>query len=261
MPVSHFKLSRQSSRISTAVIRLVALSLSLTLVYGAGCAKFFHKESRSDEQLYNQGEQLFREGKYRKAAKTMGELLQEYFESEYKARALFIMAESQFLRGKYEDAQFNYDKFIEMHPAHRWAEKAYYRSALCDFNRILSYDKDQTYTKRAIEKLNNFTAKYPGDRYKDDVKKRIGFARNRLMQHELYVADFYFRTKAYNSAIGRYENILKIYPEGTSADKVLFKLGRAYEKTGDKQKARETYRELYSRYPRSKFGKKVKNKL
>jgi len=204
---------------------------------------------------------LFREGKYKKASKTMGELLKEYFESEYKARALFIMAESQFLRGKYEDAQFNYDKFIEMHPAHRWAEKAYYRSALCDFNRILNYDKDQTHTKRAIEKLNKFLAKYPDSRYKDDVKNRISFARNRLMQHELYVADYYFRTKSYNSAINRYENILKNYPGEAPADKVLFKLGKAYEKTGDKQKAREKYKELYSKYPGSKFSKKVKNKL
>lgn len=245
----------------TKALCSVVLVLGLTLVSGAGCARFFSKEAKSDEELYQEGEQLFNEGKYRRSGKLMEKLLQEYFESEYKARALFILAETQFMRSKYEEAQFNYDKFVEMHPVHRWTEIAAYRSALCDFNRILNWDKDQTYTVRTLEKLSNFLKKYPRSRYRDDVEKRMSFARHRLAEQELYVADFYLKTKAYGPAIMRYRGLLKDYPDADFTDRVLFSLGRAYEKAGQKDKAKETFRRLYTSYPNSKLGRKAKNKM
>lgn len=243
------------------LVSLLAVLMGLMLLYAAGCAKLFPKESRSDEQLYRQGERLFAEGKYRRASKVFEELLKEYFESEYKTRALFVLAESQFLRGKYEEAQSNYDKFLEVHPVHEWAEKAAYRSALCDFNRMLNYDKDQTYTRKAMEKLNNFRQKYPNSQYVEDVEKRIHFAFNRLMEHELYVADFYLKTKAYIPAISRYKKLLEDYPASDFRGRILFSLARAYEKTGEKDKAREVYKELNTIQPSSELGKKAKGKL
>jgi outer membrane protein assembly factor BamD len=235
--------------------------MGLIITYVTGCAWLPSKEVASDRELYLRGERLFKEGKYRRAGKLMDKLLQEYFESEYKPRALFILAETQFMRNKYEEAQFNYDKFLELHPTHDWAEKAAYRSTLCDFNRILSSDKDQTITLRTLEKFTKFLQRYPRSQYREEVEKRISFTRHRLAEQEFYVANFYMKTKAYGPAILRYRKLLKDYPGMDFEDQVLFSLGRAYQKRGEKKKARETFKRLYLAYPNSKLGRKAKGRM
>ena len=112
-----------------------------------------------------------------------------------------------------------------------------------------------------MEKLNNFRQKYPNGQYVEDVEKRIIFAANRLLEHELYVADFYLKTKAYIPAISRYKKLLEDYPAGDFRGRILFSLARAYEKTGEKDKAREVYKELNTIQPNSELGKKAKGKL
>lgn len=241
--------------------RLLIIILISTIFLSAGCARFFSEKSESDGELFRKGERLYKEAKYRKSGRLMEQLIQEYFESEYKAAALFILAETQFLRGKYEEAQFNYDKFIEMHPAHSWAEKALYRSALCSFNKILSADKDQTYTLNAVNKLNAFMVKYPQSRYGEEVQQRIIFARQRLAEQELYVADYFSKTKAYDQAILRYKHLLDKYPDSDSTERAMFSLGRIYEKTGQKERARRIYRKLINAHPSTELGKKARNRL
>lgn len=262
MVISLFKPPSTSlHKVSGRTVFCLLLAVAMTSVYSAGCAKFSSKEIRSDKELYFLGEQLFLDHKYRKASKVMEQLLEEYFESEYKARALFILSESQFLRRKYEEAEFNYKKFMEIHPAHEWAEKAAYRSALCEFSRMLNYDKDQTHTLNAIKKLRNFLRKYPKSRFKKDVENRISFARHRLVEHEIYVANYYMKTKAYGPAINRYESLLKDYSQDVLTDRILFSLGNAYEKVGEKSKALGAYKKLYTNYPNSTLAKKAKKKL
>ena len=108
-------------------------------------------------------------------------------------------------------------------------------------------------TQRALEAFLTLKKRFPEYRQHEELLIYIERCRNQLAAQELYVGQFYMRTKHYKAAITRMEGIFKEYPNYYERDKVFFYLGQAYFHSGDKGQATEAFNRLFKEFPGSEF--------
>ena len=122
-------------------------------------------------------------------------------------------------------------------------------------------DRDQTTTQEAVQEFQRLIQFYPRSAYVAQAEEMLVESRERLAAYELYVGRFYYRQDAYPAAIGRFEGLLKVYPEVSFADEVLFLLGNAYQRSNHPQEATTAFDEIVKRYPQSRYANQAKARL
>ncbi|MEC9375893.1 MAG: outer membrane protein assembly factor BamD [Pseudomonadota bacterium] len=91
--------------------------------------------------------------------------------------------------------------------------------------------------------------RYPNSRYAPDARQRMIFLRNRLAEHENYVANFYLERGAYAAAINRATYTIETYDGSPTTSDTLSILVTAYQKLGMNDLANDTERVLKQSYP------------
>ena len=77
----------------------------------------------------------------------------------------------------------------------------------------------------------------------------------------MYVANFYTKRKIYESALKRYEYLLKTYPNLGLDAAALFGAANSAFKSGEKERGQQHLKNLYSLYPSSDEAKRAKNEF
>lgn len=229
---------------------LILLLTSLTLL--SGCASTPNTEPTA-EQLYAQGEAAFTKSRYEEAVNRWKQVKETFPDPELMAKAEIGIANAYFLNNDFIEAGAAYEDFRKLHPTHDLAQFALYRQALSSYNLITGIDTDQTPTKNALALFESFSRNYPKSEYVAKTQEKIVECRGKLAQYEIYVGRFYYRTDAYQAAIGRLEGALANFPDYVGHDETLYYLGKAALETNQKDKAQSALTRLVREYPASKY--------
>jgi len=89
---------------------------------------------------------------------------------------------------------------------------------LSNLNQFRTIDLRQDNVKEALEIFYRLEESYPNSEFSEAVKQNIFKCRKILAEHEIFVADFYWRTNKFGAAWHRYLYVLENY-----ADVVEFK--------------------------------------
>ena len=190
-----------------------------------------------------------REEKYEDARKGYQEIQEKSPDKSYDAALMLRIADTYFGEEKYEEALVEYQNFLNYHPVNKDAVYVQFQIAMCSFNQLTTIDRDPEPTRIALKEFQKLLQKYPGSTYQEKAEKNISICRDRLAEYELYVGQFYYKKKAYQSAVVRLEQLLKEYP-GTSAEKdALYYNGLSQLELGEKAKARSSFETLVAKYP------------
>lgn len=217
-----------------------------------GCATT-QPANKSTDMLYKEGEQLFQKGSYEEAIAQWKKVKESYQSPELITQAELNIANAYFLNADYIESAAAYEDFRKLHPSHPQAGFALFRQGMSYFKQIHSIDTDQTPVKNALTIFESYLKLYPTGEQLGEVQEKIRDCRDKQLQYELYVGIFYLKTKAYKSAIGRFEDALKAYPDLARRDEVLYYLGRSYLEDGQKSKGRETFGQLSREFPGSVY--------
>ncbi len=163
------------------------------------------------------------------------------------------IANAYFLKGDYIEAAAAYEDFRKLHPGHAQADLALFRQGMSYYKQIKGIDTDQTPVKNALTIFESYFKLYPNGEHLSEVQEKIRDCRDKQLQYEIYVGRFYMNTKAYKSAIGRFEYALKAYPDLSRRDEVLYYLGRSYLEDGQKSKGRDAFEKLSKEFPGSVY--------
>ena len=87
------------------------------------------------------------------------------------------------------------------------------------YEQLLSEDRDQTPTHLAIIAFERLLKEHPDSAYGSKAKERIQDCRKLLADHELYVANFYYKSKHYRAALTRFEALLAGFSDLIPSDK------------------------------------------
>lgn len=186
---------------------LTALALIMMIV---SCSTSRPEGQTEAEVLFREAQELYERKRYLLATERLNTLRSQHPYSFYTAPAELLQADIFFAQKQYSEAAAAYSLFRDFHPRHEKITYVIYRLGDSYFQQIpRTYDRDLTPAKEAIRVFNELNNRYPGNPYTDEVREKVERASEMLINRELYVADFYFRTKVYDSAKFRYLEIIE----------------------------------------------------
>ncbi len=233
-------------------------SAILLLVILSGCSLLNPKPTYySTENHFKQGEELLAQGHYKEARKAWEKVLEAYISPQMNMLAELKIAEAHYLAEEYPEAAAAYEDFLKRHPEERRTPEIIFQLGMSYFQQRLSHDRDQTATDNALVTFQSLVRNFPGSNKIQAANKKINVLRADLAKHEFYVGRFYYRTKKYESAISRFDHLLKNYPDYSKKEEAYYYLGRAFFKTDNTKKGVEAFNTLSRNYPQSPFVPKA----
>lgn len=215
-----------SGKIKGSTFRLV-LTLILSLSITAGCAATGENvptEQPSADSLSSEAMQAYNHGKYHAALKLFQEIQNRFPFSKYSRKAKLREADCHYYEGHYSQAIANYERFAQDHPSHKAMSYVLFRIGMSYARQMDTVDRDPRAAEMAEDAFNNLISRYPDSPFTAEARKQIKKARNFLAFHELYVADYYFKTDKNQQAEYRLEYLTTNYPEtkpAAEAKKIL----------------------------------------
>lgn len=197
------------------LIRLLFVPLMLSTLVGCGLIDYYFLPPPEDtaQELYEAGREAMAAKKYYDAVEYFNKLKDRYPFSPYTPAALIALGDAHFLNEDYAEAAAAYEEFETMHPRHEEIPYVLYQLGVSNYKRSESIDKPQDTMHEALETFHVLVANFPDTEYGKEGADYILKCRKRLAEHELFVADFYWRTDQYGAAWKRYMYVLDNFKE------------------------------------------------
>lgn len=238
------------------------LCMTLFVTFLSGCSSTDEMDSSSAEGAYKLGEEFRADERYEDAIMQFNIVKNKFPYSRLKTEAELQIADINYERETYIEAQAAYEIFKELHPKHAKIAYVTFQLAMSFFMQLPdSIDRDLTLAHKAILYFDEVMTSYSTSEYVAKAREKKTEALKKLAEKELYIANFYFIRDKFDSALGRYEDMLKSYPGLGLDEKALYgaTLSAAYIK--DQNKRDFYYDKMIKNYPDSKWTKQVKQEL
>jgi outer membrane protein assembly factor BamD len=189
------------------------LIAGLVLLLLSGCSLFEekHQMNKNAQQLAAEGAASFMNEDYKDAIKAYTDLKDWYPFSKYAILAELKIADAHFQLGEYPEAIAAYESFERMHPKNEAVPYIINQIAMCWFNQIDTIDRDATPSKKAMAEFERLIRLFPENEYSQKALAHIDACIDNIAGHELYIANFYNKTKKYKAALKRYQYIVENY--------------------------------------------------
>lgn len=177
----------------------------------------------------------------------------KYPYSRYALDSELRIAEIQYKRESYLEAEAAYRLFKEFHPKYPKIDYVTFRLAMSIYKQLPdTIDRDLSLSKKAILFFNEIIRSYPNSDYVGSSRDHKRKILKMLGQKELYVANFYFKQEHFDSALNRYEFMLANFPGLGLNSEALKGATLSAIKTKDKNKARLYFERLKTYHSDSK---------
>lgn len=183
--------------------------IAFVLASMSGCALldvyFLPPPEDTALELFEAGSEAMREKDFRDAAEYFTKLKDRYPFSPYTPQAELMLGDAYYLNEDYAQAAEAYRDFESLHPSHGQIAYVLFQLGMSNYKQFKSVDLPQQNVAEAIEHFSRLIESYPESEYVDEARKGIARCRRHLAEHEIFVADFYWRTERYGAAYERYQ--------------------------------------------------------
>jgi len=200
------------------LVRIVVAAIMLVFLL-SGCSYIDNLLGRGVEEegdageLMSQGNEELSRGRYKDAVDAFQKIKDRYPYSKHAVSAELKMADALYLQEEFELAYTAYDEFEKLHPKNKELAYVIYQKGMSNFSQIKSKDREQVHTLKAKEEFERLIKRFPRDEYANKARKNLRECLIYLAEHELDVANFYYRRGNYRAALGRYTYIITNYPD------------------------------------------------
>lgn len=180
------------------------------------------------EILYKEAKELISKSRYIQANEKLNAIRSQYPYSFYATPSELLQADVLFAQESYAEAASAYILFRDFHPKHQDMAYVIFRISESFYQQLPStFDRDLSAGVEAIKYYNELLLNYANTDYVKDASVRIAKIEKMLEQKQIYIADFYFRTKDFEAAKFRYEEILKSLKDPNEAARITLKIDEA----------------------------------
>jgi outer membrane protein assembly factor BamD len=241
------------------MFRKAALILFLT---ATACSSMNPIDTGTAEGAYKLGEKFQKDERFEDAIAQFNQVKNKHPYSKLATEAELRIADIHFDREDFIEAQNGYQAFKELHPSYPRIDYVTYRLGLSFFEQLPStIDRDLQLAQKAILYFDEVANSHSSSEFAGPAKEHKQKALHMMAEKENYIAHFYFIRSFYLSALGRYEDLLKGYPDqGYDASSLYGAAVSAYE-TKELAKAKEYYDQLLSEHPNSSETSKARARL
>src|ERR1051326_4914325 len=226
--------------------------VSVLALVACGGPQFRIKDYVTPETLMEASKQEFRKGHFSAARTGFQRVTFEVPTADpLGGEARYYLAECNYAEGEYADAAKNFRKVADDYSAHPLAPDALLRAgdaAVAQWNRI---ELDPTSGEEALASYQELTTRYPNSRAAERARLKLKALAGRFAEKEYLAGMFYFRLKAYDSAIIYFRAVAADYGESDFAPQALIRLVEAYRRIKYKEEITETCAHLRQYYPKA----------
>jgi outer membrane protein assembly factor BamD len=237
LPRSTAALSRPASALGPA------LCLALALLLGACGSLEKDPTSKWDaDRLYNEARTYLQAGSWSKARDLYEKLEARYPFGRYAQQAQIEIAYCYYKEGETADSIAATDRFLKLNPNSPNADYVFYLRGLVNFiepplllGPLVGYrvsERDPKAMLESFEAFKELLTRFPNSRYAPDARLRIAFLRDALADHEVHVADYYYRRGAYLAAINRAQAAVRTYQGSPALEHALGIMMHSYARLG-----------------------------
>ncbi len=144
--------------------------------------------------------------------------------------------------GDIKQALASIDRFIRLNPNHPDLDYVYYMRGISnlqtdansfqEFFGIDRADRDIANTKQAFDDFKILTSNYPNSKYAAAAKTQMIVIKEKLVRHELLIADYYSRRGAHLAAANRARYVLETYRDSPLVPQALALMVKSYDQLG-----------------------------
>lgn len=213
-----------------------------------GCATTKHL---SADQYFNDATEHFRSGALTLAIDEYHELLDQYPFSEYNEEAELKIAHAHYLAGSYPEAIVALTDFQRRHPTSAQLPFVGYALGMCYVKQIGTVDCDQTAARSAQNYFLTVSQQYPDSPFAELARIELGRCRERLAEHELYVANFYDKKGNRAAVKVRLLTLASRYEETDASADGLLRLAQLFHDERNSAHAMLAYLAITQKHPGS----------
>jgi outer membrane protein assembly factor BamD len=207
------------------------------------------------DSIWRQAEQAVRQGKWGDAEKLLDRAVLEFSPGDRRiARAHFLLGEARFAQNRQLEAAREFRRASDETPNDPLAPEALLRLGDVYADLWRRPELDPTYGQTALSTYQELLNRYAGSPAAKRAEQRITELNERFASKAYKAALFYFRLKAYDSAILYLKDLVATYPKAGVVPQALVKLVQAYRALGYREDVQETcgyIRRFHPRAPRA----------
>ena len=190
-------------------MKSLVLLVSVLLI-SISCSTKRPEGATEAEILFKEAKDLVSKSRYIQATEKLNLLRSQYPYSFYATHAELMQADILFAQENYAEAASAYILFRDFHPKYNDLGYVIFRISESFYQQLPStFDRDLSAGIEAIKYYNELLQNYSNTDYVKDARARISQIEDMIQKKEIYIADFYFKTKDYSAAKSRYVEILK----------------------------------------------------
>ena len=250
--------------------RILTVFIVLAVGLLSGCGIFSGKEvdetrGWSAQKLYAEARQEMADRNWENAIKHYERIESRYPFGRFAQQAMIEVAYAHWKNEDAASALASIDRFVKLHPNHPSADYMYYLRGLINFNDdlgILGFFSGQDLSERdpkaaaeAFVSFKELVTRFPESKYAPDAVQRMNYLVNALASHEVHVARYYMKRKAYVAAANRTQYALKTYPGAPANEEGLVIMVKAYDAMGMTTLRDDAERVMRKNFPDSVYLK------
>ena len=225
--------------------------LVFLLVCGACASGIQNLALLPADDLYATGAAAFEEARWRRAITYLETFVNAYIGDPRAPDARMKLGQAHMRQREYATAATHFERLIIDFPSSPLNLQA--RFLICESYYRLSPRPalDQEFTVSSLLHCQSISEIYPGTA---EALQAAGFVielQEKLARKIFENGDFYFRRRAYDSAVVYYQEVLSQYPNTTLAPAALAQLIETYTRIGYVEDAEEARARLGTEYPQS----------
>jgi outer membrane protein assembly factor BamD len=246
------------------LLRTIFLPVALVsgLALTTGCSSAEKHDSSTAEGAFRQAEDYEKDERFEEAIAKFNEVRNKHPYSRFAPEAELRIADVHFKREAFIEAAGAYQLFREFRPRHPRSDYVTFRLGLSYFNQLpKTIDRDLSVADKAILYFEEVINSYPKSEHVAEATAKRTETLRMLAEKEMYVANFYSKRNNHDSALKRYESLLKRYPNQGFDAQALYGAAKSAYESGEKDRGRQHLRNLYSLYPNSEEAKRARNEF
>jgi outer membrane protein assembly factor BamD len=197
--------------------------------------------AREVDSLFRLAESRVRHGKWGDAIKQLERVLLEFSPGDSRIpRARYLLGEAKLAIGAHLEAAREFRRVSDDTPNDRLAPEALLRVGDVYADLWRRPELDPSYGQTAIATYQELLNRYANTPAAARAQERIEDLQERFAYKEYRAAVFYFKLKAYDSAILYLKDVVATYPRASIAPAALLKLVEAYRRLGYQEDVKET---------------------
>jgi outer membrane protein assembly factor BamD len=224
-------------------VHVVLVLLALAALAASSCGgPYTPKRMNLATDKIALADRLFNKGSFGSAAVEYKDFLATFAGDERSDYAQYQLAESYRLDKEYALAEVEYRILINEMVYSDYVDDAYFLEGVCAFRQSPRFERDQTKSYQALERLNRFLQIFPTSPRQEEARALIREIHEKLAHKDFAAVELYYSRKHYDASLVYLRTIIDLYPETIWAARSRYYRARIRETKGDAAGAIEDYR-------------------